>query len=322
MVRGWLLLLVLAAGVARAEWLHEEQPIMGTRVAVTLWHEDEAQGEQAIAAVMAEMRRIDAAWNPDNPESELARLNADGAQHAVAVSGEMLEVLAQAKRYGELTEGAFDVTFASVGYLYNYRQGIAPSDALRERALPSIDYRNVMLDTDNRTVRYTRPGIRVDLGGIAKGYAIDRAVALLRESGVAHASISAGGDSYLLGDRRGRPWLVGIKNPRDEAGVALVLPLEDTAFSTSGDYERYFIDPASGERIHHILNPRTGRSVSGVTSVSVLGPRGIDTDALSTSVFVLGVEKGLELLNRLPEVDGVIIDSAGRVHYSDGLSPP
>lgn len=101
-----------------------------------------------------------------------------------------------------------------------------------------------------------------------------------------------------------------------------MLPLSDTALSTSGDYERYFIDPASGERIHHILNPRTGRSAEGIASVSVLGPRGIDTDALSTSVFVLGVERGLALLNRLPGVDGVIIDRSGKVFYSEGLAPP
>jgi thiamine biosynthesis lipoprotein len=313
--------LLLAASLVQAEWLHDEQPIMGTRVTVTLWHDDRARGEQAIAAVLAEMRRIDAAWNPDNPAGELAALNAGAARQPVRVSAEMLQVLARARDFGELTGGAFDVTFASVGHYYDYRAGAAPSDAQRREALPAIDYRSVILDPVAGTVRYTHPGTRIDLGGIAKGHAIDCAVRVLREHGVAHASVSAGGDSYLLGDRRGRPWLVGIKNPRGEQ-AALVLPLSDTALSTSGDYERYFIDPASGERIHHILNPRTGRSAEGIASVSVLGPRGIDTDALSTSVFVLGVERGLALLNRLPGVDGVIIDRSGKVFYSEGLAPP
>src|SRR5690606_5680450 len=120
-------------------------------------------------------------------------------------------------------------------------------------------------------------------GGIAKGYAVDRGVAILREHGVRHATLSAGGDSRVLGDKRGQPWLVGVRNPRKGAdSVAITLPLVDTAISTSGDYERFFIDAATGERVHHILNPQTGRSVAGITSVSVIGPQGFDTDPLST----------------------------------------
>ena len=129
-----------------------------------------------------------------------------------------------------------------------------------------------------------------------------------------------------MGDKMGRPWIVGIKNPRagenHDSPPVIRLPLTDTAISTSGDYERYFIDDTSGERIHHIINPKTGRSATGVISVTVLGPKGVDTDPLSTTVFVLGVEKGLKLVNRLQGIDCVIIDSSGKVHFSTGLSPP
>jgi thiamine biosynthesis lipoprotein len=135
-----------------------------------------------------------------------------------------------------------------------------------------------------------------------------------------HASLSAGGDSRVLGDKRGRPWLVGIKNPRADA-VAISLPLDNVAVSTSGDYERYFIAD-SGERVHHIINPRTGKSTSGVNSVTIIGPQGFDTDPLSTSVFVMGPEKGLALINKLPGFDAVIITSQGKVLYSQGLENP
>ena len=150
---------------------------------------------------------------------------------------------------------------------------------------------------------------------------MDRAIAIVQQMGVAYASVSAGGDSRVIGNKLGRPWLVGIKNPRSETDVAITVPLEDCAISTSGDYERYFID-SDGARVHHILNPRTGKSTTGIASVSIIGPHGFETDPLSTSVFVLGVEKGLELINTLPGYDAIIITTAGKVHYSTGLAPP
>ena len=154
---------------------------------------------------------------------------------------------------------------------------------------------------------------------------MDRAIAILEQYEVRHASVSAGGDSRLLGNRHGRPWVIGVKHPRPAVGdreAVIRLPLSDTAVSTSGDYERYFIDDETGERIHHILQPRTGKSASEVMSVTVLGRRGVYTDPLSTTVFVLGVEKGLGLVNGLNGFDAIIIDSRGKVHYSEGLTAP
>jgi len=138
--------------------------------------------------------------------------------------------------------------------------------------------------------------------------------------GIQHATISAGGDSRVIGDRRGRPWIIGVKDPRVEDKMALLLPLTDVAVSTSGDYERFFLEGET--RVHHILNPATGQSAAGIMSVTVLGDNALDTDPLSTTVFVLGVEKGLLLLNRLSGFDGVIIDKSGKIYYSAGLSPP
>ena len=158
----------------------------------------------------------------------------------------------------------------------------------------------------------------MDLGGIAKGYAVDLGIALLKKHGVKSARLSAGGDMRLLGDKQGKPWIVGIKHPRIPDKQKVALPLDNIAISTSGDYERFFIDE-KGERIHHILSPKTGRPVNGIQSVSVIGPEAIMTDGLSTALFVLGVEKGIALIDTFEYFDVVMIDADGKVHFSNGL---
>jgi thiamine biosynthesis lipoprotein len=220
-----------------------------------------------------------------------------------------------------LSNGAFDITFASLGRYYDYRAKLKPSEQQLEELLPAINYKFIHLDTKANTLWFEHPKVYIDLGGIAKGYAVDRAVDILQSFGVKHAHVSAGGDSRVLGDKFGRPWLVGIKNPRAKDKVAITLPLENCAISTSGDYERYFID-SDGQRVHHIINPRTGKSPHGIVSVSVIGPLGFDTDPLTKTVFILGPEKGLAIINSLPGFDAVIITEQGKVHYSKGLEPP
>lgn len=313
--------LLLLAGVCQGEWHDDSQPIMGTEVSVNLWHEDAGAGREALAAVMAEMRRIDSLWNPEKTTSELYRVNAGAATAPVAISSELVAVVEKALYYSQLSGGAFDISFASVGRYYDYRAGIGPEQGQLVQALPAVDYRLIELDSEGQTLAFGHPAMQLDLGGIAKGYAVERALHILRKRGIGNAAVSAGGDTALLGNRRGRPWIVGIRNPRgsDEKDVALALPLENLAFSTSGDYERFFINPASQERVHHILNPSTGKPSRGITSVSVMGPSAFDTDPLSTTVFVLGLEQGLALMDKLPGYDAVIIDSEGVVHYSSGL---
>ncbi len=181
-----------------------------------------------------------------------------------------------------------------------------------------MGYRNLLLDPAARTLRFAREGMRIDLGGFAKGHAVDNAAAILQGLGIEHAIISAGGDSRVLGDRRGRPWTVAIRHPRRPAEVVAVLPLEDVSISTSGDYERYFIG-ADGVRCHHLLDPRSGKSPSSVHSVTILSADGLTSEALSKSVFVLGLDLGLELVESQAGVDAVVIDAAGQLHYSSGL---
>jgi len=290
---------------------------MGTAIHVELWSDERAAGLAAIDAVMDEMHRIDAAMSPHKADSELSRINRDAAAGAVPISDEMFMLIERSIACSELSDGAFDITFASVGRLYDYRLRIRPRTAELARARAAIGYRNLILDAKARTIRYARAGVCIDLGGFAKGHAVDNAAAILRRHGIGHAVVSAGGDSYVLGDRRGRPWTIGVRDPRQPGEVIAVLPLQDVAISTSGDYERYF--EADGERCHHVIDPRSGKSPDGIWSVTIIAPSGLITEGLSKSVFVLGRERGLALIESQPGVDAVIVDANGTLHYSSGL---
>jgi thiamine biosynthesis lipoprotein len=313
-----LLLACLFPGNSAAEWHRQEEAIMGTVISVELWHQDTEQAEALIDAVMQEMRRIDNLMSTYKPDSQLSRVNATAAITPVAVSRELFGLIKRALAYSEITHGAFDITYASAGKYYDYRKGVKPTAAQLAEALPAIDYHHVSLDADTGTVAFTQAGVYIDLGGIAKGYAVDRGMEILRRGGVENALISAGGDSLVIGKRWERPWYIGIRDPRNKTGIVSMIPLEDAAISTSGDYERYFEE--DGVRYHHILDPGTGKSTHSVRSTSIIGSNATDTDALSTSVFVLGVDAGLELINSLPDTEAIIIDRHGEMHYSAGLA--
>jgi FAD:protein FMN transferase len=312
-----LVLLSLHTQDLMAEWLHDSAAIMGTRVSVELWHEREDQGRQAIQEVFDEFRRLDDKLSPYKEHSELSLVNRMAAEGPLPISEEFFQLLERSREYSELTQGAFDITFASVGHLYDYRTGEKPSPETTQASLPLIDYHHVILDREQRSVFFQRPGVKIDLGGIAKGYAVDQAIALLQKRGIRHALVTAGGDSRLLGDHQGRPWQIGIQAPRRKNAIATTLNLSDTAVSTSGDYERYF--ESDGVRYHHIISPKTGRSASEMQSVTIIGPNATRTDALSTSLFVLGVEAGMDLINRLDDVEAVMIDAHGKLFLSHGL---
>lgn len=309
----------LLSAPAQAEWLKREEDIMGTSCNVELWADDASKGEAGIDAVFAEMRRIDREMSVYKPESEISRVNREAADHPVKISRELWELFATSKEYSKLTRGTFDITYASVGYLYDYRAHIHPDDAAIIKALPGIDYRHLRLLPDNQ-VSFDRKGVRVDLGGIGKGYAVDRGIAVLQAQGFTRAMVNAGGDTRIIGDRFGKPWIVGIRHPDDKTKVVLRIPLSDAAMSTSGDYERFFDE--GGVRYHHILDPKTGKSPHKVRSVTIIGPNATRTDALTKSVFVMGAPDGIAFINTLDDVDAVAVAPDGKVFYSKGLEPP
>ena len=300
-----------------AAWYQDDAAIMGTNIQVEVWADTPEKGQAAIARVMAEMERINQLMSPYIDTSELSLLNREAASREVVVSQELFDLIKLSVDMGMHTDGAFDITFASVGYLYNYREKTKPDDKQVESLLDAINYKLIHLNSATHGIRFAHPNVKIDLGGIAKGHAVDNSIDILKASGIQHGLVTAGGDTRLLGDRRGRPWMVGIRDPRNQNKQAVVLPLENTALSTSGDYERYF--EQDGERFHHILSPKSGKSVYEVQSVSILGPSSTMNDALSTAVFVLGVQKGIDLINNIPDYDVIIMDNQRKMHYSKGL---
>jgi FAD:protein FMN transferase len=306
-----------AAPMSEAGWRVREEAIMGTAIRVELWAEEAALGDAAAQAVMAEMHRIDRAYSPFKPESELSRLNREAGRQATAVSEELFALLARALEFSRLSGGAFDISFAGAGHLYDYRRGLRPGAALLAQARASIGWQHLELDARAGTVRFAHPGTRIDLGGFAKGYAADNGAEILARHGIRHALVSAGGDSRLLGDKRGRPWNIAVRDPRHEGGVVAVLPLADVAISTSGDYERCFVE--NGVRHHHVLDPRTGESARRVRSVTVIASDGLTSEALSKTVFVQGAQQGLALIDTLPGVDALVVDAEGQLHVSASL---
>lgn len=309
-----------APPAVRAGWVGEAIELMGTEVSVELWHDDERAGRALVAAVLDEYRRIDRGMSTYRADSEISRVNALAAERAVPVGTELLTLIARSLELSAASGGAFDITYESVGYLYDFRARRRPSDADVAERLGAVDWRHVVVDTTDSTIRFTEPQVRMNLGGIAKGYAVERGAALLREQGVRHALLNAGGDTRVLGDRRGAPWIVGIRHPRVADDVITRLPLVDEAISTSGDYERFFEE--NGRRYHHILNPATGRPTEGILSVTVIGPDATITDGLSTTLFVLGAEDGIRLIEEFEGYEAVVVEATGRLTYSSGLTPP
>ena len=313
--------LILAAPTARAEWVERvADGIMGTRITVELWATDRAQGDAAIEAVLEEMRRIDRDMSTYKPTSEVSKVNAEAAKGPLKISAELFDLLDTSLEYSRITHGAFDITYASVGYMYDFRQHLRPDQAQIDQALPAIDYRHILLDPKAGTVRFSQPGVRIDLGGIGKGHAVDQGIKILQARGIQHALVTAGGDSRIIGDRFGKPWIIGIRHPDHKDQVIARIPLEDTAISTSGDYERYFDE--NGVRYHHIIDPHSGKSARKVRSATIIGPTATRTDGLSKTAFILGAEQALAIYNQLPDIDAILVTPDGRVLYTKGLEAP
>ncbi len=313
--------LLSLAAPAHAEWVKRiTDGIMGTRITVELWADDKDKGEQAIDAVLDEMRHIDESMSTYKPTSEVSQVNARAADGPMHISKELFDLLVTAKEYSVITDGAFDITYASVGYLYDFRKHVRPSEAQIDKALPAVNFRHVLLDPKKQTVQFSQKGVRIDLGGIAKGYSVDRGIDVLKSRGFTRMYVSAGGDSRIVGDRFGKPWMVGIRDPRKGEGEVITrIPLVDAAISTSGDYERFFEE--DGVRYHHIIDPHTGHSASKVRSATIIGPYATRTDGLSKTAFVLGPEKAMEIYNRIDDIDAIIVKLDGSVIYSKGIEP-
>lgn len=272
-------------------------------------------------AVFAIFRRVDTRMSEWKPGSPLSEVNREAGIRPVPVPADLRVLLHRGQEIGALTGGAFDITWAALWGLWDFRSPHprVPDAAEVARRAALVDYHRVEIDDHDGTVFLPRAGMKLGLGGIAKGYALDRAAALLRQRGVESFLLQGGGQVEAGGPKDGRPWRVGIRDPRGEpSDFFALLEVHDTSLSTSGDYESYFIQ--GGVRYHHILDPRTGMPARGLRSATVVSPDGTLADALSTALMVMGEERGLALAERLPDVEAVVVDDAGRVAETSGLS--
>ncbi|MGH8199663.1 MAG: FAD:protein FMN transferase [Steroidobacteraceae bacterium] len=313
-------ILCLATAPAEAAWYSRNEVIMTTSIYVELWDTDATHANRAIDAVMAEMHHVDDVMSDFKPESELSHINEHGAEHPVVVSPELYNLIKLSTHYSQITDGAFDITMESVWRLYDFRHHIHPTDAQIKALLPTVGWRQLILDDRHHSVAFARPGMAIGLGGIAKGYVVDRGIDILKAMGIRHALVTAGGDTRILGDRRGRPWMVAIRDPWDLSKIVTLVPITNEAISTSGDYYRGFVQ--NGVLYDHIISPYTGHSAQLVRSASVIAPTATQTDGMSKTAFVLGPAKTLAIIDSMPQYDAIFIDPEGRVIYSKGMEPP
>jgi len=316
-----ILLLLLLAGLLW--WRGPGEPqlhsrtalIMGTIVEIKAFSADEVQFDLAADAAFAEMRRVEDLFSSQRPKSEIAQLSA--ASGPFKVSKETARLLQLGQRIARLSDGAFEMGLGRLIRLWGIEtdKPRVPTEQQIREVLERIGPEDLQID--GTIVRKADPELQIDLGGIAKGYAVDRAIDVLGEGGLRSAAINAGGDIKLLGDRNGQPWRIGIQHPRKPGAVLTTLPLADRAVVTSGDYERFFIQ--DGTRYHHIFDPVSGRPARLCQSVTVVAADATTADALATAAFVLGPIKGLKLLEQQDGVEGLIVTATGEVVQTSGL---
>ena len=295
---------------------------MGSELRLSAWTADDAVAQAAFDAVFAEFDRLESLLSVWREGSDVRRLNAAAGERAVPVSAETRDVLAAAREISDWTGGKFDVTFGALTDIWKFdhdQDNRVPDRSEIAARVPLIDYRAIVLDDPPGTAFIARRGMRVHLGGIGKGYAVDRGIALVRSRGLTDFMIQSGGDLYVAGRKDGAPWRVGITDPRGQAGqVFATLDLSDGTLSTSGDYERFFMK--DGRRYHHLLDPATGEPARLCRSVSIVADSATLADGLSTGVFILGPADGMALIERLEHVEGVIVTATNEVLISSGLT--
>ena len=291
---------------------------MGTLVEITIRSADKEKAGKAADKAFNEMRRLEQLMSTHIGDSEISRLNANAGGQFVTVSPEVLEVIQRGIHWGKLSNSALDITIGPAASLWRFgeKDSLLPDTTRLKQALPLVNYRNI--EIQDSKIRLKQPGMALHLGAIAKGYAVDRAMDVLKRSGIQNAIINAGGDLQALGSREERQlWKIGIQHPRNPEKMIAVFALPGKAVATSGDYQKYFMQ--NGTRYHHILNPQNGMPARGVISVTIIAESVMDADALATAAFVLGPKKGMELIDSLTGVEGMMISESGSFHFSKNL---
>ena len=320
-----ILSLVLGSGCAAMSFgsppvmVKRTQMHMGTLVSITAVGADDQAANRAINAGFQEVKRLEQLLSTWLPTSELSRVNASAGVMPVHVSPETLTVVQLAVQAAQMTDGGFNIAIGPAVEAWSVVEGQRiPTELELDALRPLVDLQAVHVDLENRTIFLEKTGMRIDVGGIGKGYAADQAVTVMKKAGVVAGIVALSGDIKTFGRLPGgKRFPVAIQHPRKEEESLAFIDLQDEAISTAGDYERFF--EKDGIRYHHILDPRTLQPARSCQSVSVIAKDGVWADGLDTGIFVLGPERGMELVEQLPDIEAIIVDHEGRVYVSSGL---
>jgi len=301
---------------------------MDTLIQITVYSDDGQRGKEALDKAFAEFERISNLTDRFSKEgkntalsSDVIRINENAGIKPVQVSADTLKIIQRSLYYAQLSGGSFDITIGPIMDLWGFgkNEQHVPSDEQIKETLALVDYRKVIVDQDNGTVYLQKPGMSLDFGGVAKGYATEAAAKVLRESGIKHALINAGGNVYALGTKPdGTQWRVGVRDPRNENGLIAVLSVKDTSVVTSGDYERYFEE--GGIRYSHLIDPSTGKQARDLIQTTVVTESSTDADILNKPLFVLGRQRGMSFAGNLQGVGAIFVGADKQVTFTGNLT--
>ena len=293
---------------------------MGSRYEITVVAQNSSKAEEDIDLAVAEISRIEKLISSWDPNSQTSSINKNAGIKPVPVAQELYDLIKRAKAISELTDGAFDISYASMDALWKFDGSMTkmPDTATVKTSVAKVVYKNIILNPVDHSVFLKLPGMKIGFGAIGKGYSADKAKALLMSRGVTAGIINASGDMNTWGKQPdGSTWKVAITNPLNKNNAFALLPIEEGAVVTSGNYEKYVT--FNGKRYTHIIDPRTGYPSSGIISATVFAPKAELADALATSVFVMGKEAGLDRIDQLPHIECILIDDHGNISTSKNI---
>ena len=315
-----ILFLLLSVSSIAQQPFKRTLKLMGSRFEITVVANDSVEGSKAINLAIEEITRIEKLISSWDPNSQTSEINKNAGVQPVRVDSELFQLIERAIGISKITDGAFDISYASMDRIWKFdgSMKVMPSKEEIKASVAKVGFKNIILDKTNTTVFLKHEGMKIGFGAIGKGYAADKAKAMLISKGISAGIINASGDMNTWGKQpNGNTWKVAITNPMDKHKVFAVLPIKNGAVVTSGNYEKFV--EFNGKRLTHIIDPRTGYPSSGLISVTVFAPKAELADALATSVFVMGKDVGLSRINQMPKIECVIIDDQGNIFTSDNI---
>lgn len=317
---GLFLALLICSNLFAQQVFKKTKSLLGSPFEITVVATDSVQANQFINMAFDEVTRIEHLISDWIPTTQISKVNQQAGIAAVKVDLEVFELVERALKISKLTDGAFDISYASMDKIWKFDGSMKtmPTEEAIKKSVAKVGYEHILLDANNTTIFLEKEGMKLGLGGIGQGYIADKIKVLLQKNGCTSGLVNVSGDINTWGKQpNGADWSVGIVNPMNKNKVFATFPLYDSAVETSGSYEKYVT--FNGKRYSHIIDPRTGYPATGIVSVSVFAKQTELADALATGIFVLGVEVGLDLVNQLKGIGCIIVDEKGAIHASKNI---